>query len=96
MGQSIIFMVLIFGIIYFMMIRPQQRREKEKENMLSKIKAGDAVLTIGGLKGEVVSVTTDWVTLKVDRDTKLEFKRSSILQILDGSEENADAKDKEK
>ena len=79
-----------------MMIRPQQRREKEKENMLSKIKAGDAVLTIGGLKGEVVSVTTDWVTLKVDRDTKLEFKRNSIHSIIDKTDVDGSADNKRK
>ncbi|MBI4363836.1 MAG: preprotein translocase subunit YajC [Candidatus Latescibacteria bacterium] len=69
------------GIVYFMIIRPQQRKQKETAAMLASIRKGDRVLTTGGLFGTVVGAKDDVVVLKVADDVKMEFSRQAIVQI---------------
>lgn len=70
--------VLMFVIFYFLLIRPQQKKQKTRNAMLSALKKGDKVVTIGGLHGTIVEITDDVVVLKVNDVTKLTFDRSSI------------------
>ena len=73
------------GIVYFMIIRPQQRKQKETEAMRSSIKKGDRVLTTGGLFGTVVGERDGVVVLKVSDDVKMEFARDAIVQVKERS-----------
>jgi preprotein translocase subunit YajC len=68
-----------------MIIRPQQRKQKETEAMRSSIRKGDRVLTTGGLFGTVVGERDDVVVLKVADDVKMEFARESIIQVKERS-----------
>ena len=74
------------GIVYFMIIRPQHRKQKEPAAMLASIRKGDRVLTTGGLFGTVVGTKDDVVVLKVADDVKMEFSRQAIVQIKERSE----------
>lgn len=73
-------LLLIIVIMYFFMIRPQNKKQKELQRMLDALKKGDKVVTIGGIHGVVTHVNQDkkTVTVKVDENTKLEFTRSAI------------------
>jgi preprotein translocase subunit YajC len=71
----------IFAIMYFLMIRPQQKQRKETQRMLSELKKGDRVVTIGGVHGVVQSLREGSVILKVDEDCKIEFTRSAIASM---------------
>lgn len=72
-------LLLMIVIFYFLLIRPQQRKEKERKKMISSIKEGDRVLTIGGVYGIVHSFKDDdTVILKIADNAKVEFTRSSI------------------
>jgi preprotein translocase subunit YajC len=73
------------GIVYFMIIRPQQKKQKETEAMRSSIKKGDRVLTTGGLYGTVVGEKEGIVVLKVADDVKMEFSREAIIQVKERS-----------
>lgn len=75
---------LVIIIFYFMIIRPQNKKQKETERMLKELKKGDKVVTIGGLRGEVQDVKDDTIVIKVDPDsnTKLEFNRSAIASLV--------------
>lgn len=73
---------LVFVIFYFFIIRPQNKKQKDTEKMISAIKKGDKVITIGGLHGEVSSTKESTVILKVDDDCKLEFSRSAIASVI--------------
>jgi preprotein translocase subunit YajC len=73
------------GIVYFMIIRPQQRKQKETEAMRASIRKGDRVLTTGGLYGTVVGERDGIVVLKVADDVKLEFAREAIVQVKERS-----------
>jgi preprotein translocase subunit YajC len=72
----------IFLILYFLLIRPQQQRQKQMDRMLKALKKGDKVLTNGGIYGTVVGVDDVKVVLRVAEDVKLEFSKSSVVQVL--------------
>jgi preprotein translocase subunit YajC len=75
-------MVAIFAIFYFLLIMPQQRRQKKWQEMLKLVKSGDKVVTSGGLTGTILSVKDDAVVLRVPPDNlKIEVARSSIVTL---------------
>jgi preprotein translocase subunit YajC len=86
-------MVVMFAIIYFLMLRPQQKKQKETQNMLSNIKKGDKVLTIAGIVGVVGNVKDSTVMVKVADNTVLEFKKAAISAVLNDEKSSADAQD---
>jgi preprotein translocase subunit YajC len=78
----VLMMVGIFAIFYFLMIMPQQRRQKKWQAMLDTIKSGDRVTTSGGIKGTVLSIKDDAVVLRLPPDNiKIEVARSSIVSL---------------
>lgn len=79
--MGLIPIILIFGIFYFFMIRPQNKKQKETQRMLSELKKGDKVVTIGGIHGVIQSVKESSVILKVDEDCKIEFSRNAIASM---------------
>ena len=86
-------MILIFGILYFMMIRPQQRKEKERRAMISAVKTGDRVLFSGGMFGSVTNVKDHSVTVKIADNVKIEILRGAINRVLDKDEKPFDTAD---
>ena len=78
----IVMMVSIFAIFYFLLIMPQQRKQKKWQEMLKGIKSGDKVVTSGGLTGTIMSVKDEVVVLRLPPDNiKLEVARSSIVTL---------------
>ena len=76
---SLVPIVLMIGIFYFLLIRPQQKREKERKSMIAAIKKGDKVLTSGGMYATVDSVKdSEIVVLKISGNTKAEFTKNAI------------------
>ena len=75
-------MIGMFAIMYFLIIRPQQKQRKDREALLSAVKKGDRVVTSSGLYGTVVGLSEHTVTLKVAEQVKLEFERSAIGRIV--------------
>src|SRR5438045_843791 len=88
-------LVVIMGLFYFMMIRPQKRKEQELRNQVSNLKENDRVITIGGIYGVVTNVQRDAqrVTVRVDESTgtKLRLNMSAIARVLTAEEETAAA-----
>ena len=75
-------LLFIFVIFYFVLILPQQKRQKKWQEMLSQLKSGDRVTTNGGLRGTVLTVKDDVVVLRVQPDgVKLEFVKSAIAAV---------------
>lgn len=75
--------VAMLAIFYFLIIRPQQQRQKQMDAMLKNLKKGDRVLTTGGLYGTVIGVDDGKVVLKISEDTKAEFAKSAITQVVE-------------
>lgn len=84
-GMSILTLaplLFIFAIFYFLLILPQQRRQKKWQAMLGELKTGDKVVTSGGLKGTIMSLKDDAITLRVPPDNlKLEVTRASVVSV---------------
>jgi preprotein translocase subunit YajC len=75
-------LLFIFAIFYFLLIMPQQRRQKKWQAMLEALKTGDKVTTSGGLRGTIFSIKDDAITLRVPPDNlKLEVSRGSIASV---------------
>ena len=88
MISTLVFFALIFVVFYFMILRPQQKRAKERQKMLDSLKKGDKVITSGGMHGKVVNVDETTVLLEAGDNIKLKFDRSAINVITrEGSAE---------
>ncbi|MFP5308285.1 MAG: preprotein translocase subunit YajC [Actinomycetes bacterium] len=79
-------LVAFFGIMYMVLIRPQQKRQKQHQSMLRALTVGDDVVTIGGLHGTVVALTDLHVDLEVTDDVVLRFQRSAIAKVVTDAE----------
>jgi preprotein translocase subunit YajC len=78
---SLMPIVFIFGIFYFLLIRPQQKKQKEHEKMLTELKKNDEVVTNGGVHGTIVNVKDTTFVLKVDENVKIEINKSAIAYL---------------
>ncbi|MDR2924192.1 MAG: preprotein translocase subunit YajC [Treponema sp.] len=79
--------VAIIAIFYFLIIRPQNKKQKETQKMLAALKKGDKIVTIGGIHGTIQNVEEQNVVVKVDDDTKIKFSRSAISTVLTAAKE---------
>ena len=75
-------MALMFAVVYFLLIMPQQRRQKKWQQMLGELKTGDKVVTSGGLRGTIIALKDDYVHLRVPPDNlRVEVSRASIVSV---------------
>ncbi|WP_300409682.1 preprotein translocase subunit YajC [Lagierella sp.] len=83
LGSSLGFMIIIFAAMYFFMIRPTQKREKEVRKMRDNLKVGDRIITIGGIKGTILKLGDDFVVIESSNaKTKLEFVKSAVGTVI--------------
>jgi len=75
-------MIVIFVLFYFMLVRPQQKKAKELQNMIANLQKGDEVVTTGGAVGKVVKLAEAYVTLELSANTQVTFQRTSIQAVL--------------
>ncbi len=81
----IIMMAVIFGIFYFLMIRPQQKKQKELKAMLDNLVYGDMVMTTGGIHGKVTGLADAVITLEIADKVRIKIARSAIAAVLQKS-----------
>lgn len=79
--SSLLPFILMFVVFYFLLIRPQQKRSKERNSMLGALKKGDQIVTIGGLHGTITEINEETATIRVADNTKLKFERSAIASV---------------
>ena len=75
-------LVLIFGVMYFLMIRPQMKQQKELAQMQSKLKKNDEVVTVGGIYGTVVNLKDSVVTLRIDDNVRMDVDRNCVGRLV--------------
>jgi preprotein translocase subunit YajC len=80
--QGMLPLVLMFVVLYFVMIRPQMKRQKEHKAMIAAIAKGDEVVTTGGLLGKIIKVGDSFMTLEVAAGVELQVQRSAVVQVL--------------
>lgn len=74
--------ILMFVVLYFLMIRPQMKRQKEQQSMMAALAKGDEVATVGGVLGKVTKVTDAYVTLEVASGTEVIVQKSAVTTLL--------------
>ncbi len=85
MGGTIVFLALMFGMVYFVLIRPQRKRQREHEELTSELKKGDKVRTAGGIYGVLENVSDETVTMKVESGATMRVAKDSVVSRLDNT-----------
>jgi preprotein translocase subunit YajC len=80
-GQIIILVVFV-GVFYFLLIRPQQKRMKDQQAMLSRLAAGDEVVTSGGILGRITEVNDTFITLEIADGVRIKVQKAQITQLM--------------
>ena len=80
--------IAIFGIMYFLMIRPQQKKQRQKEELLKRVAVGDKIITTGGIYGVVTQVKEESIRVKIDDNARIELTKAAVGTII----ERADGK----
>lgn len=82
-GFTVGWMVFMVAIFYFVMIRPQRRREKERKALIEAVKSGDRVLLSSGIIGEIANVKEKTLIVRIAEKTKIEVLKSAVAQVLE-------------
>jgi preprotein translocase subunit YajC len=77
----IIILVLLFGMFYFLMVRPMRQREKKHDEMVGSLKVGDRVITAGGVYGEIASIRQDSIIIKIESGATMRVTKGSVLAL---------------
>ena len=77
--------IAIFGVFYFMLIRPQQKKMKEQQTMISALKHGDEILTASGILGKITGITDKVLTVEIADNCKVKMLKSQVSQVITGS-----------
>ena len=85
--STLIMFMLIIGIFYFMILRPQQKRQKERQKLLESVKKGDKIVTAGGMYGVIAGIDEKTVLIQVADNVKIKFERGSIGSIVKEGEQ---------
>ena len=90
--------IVIIGIFYFLLIRPQQKQARQHKDLLGALKKGDEVVTTGGIIGKIYAVTDKVLTIEVAKDVRLRVQKSAVQGRFaeNPTDDAADAKEKEK
>ncbi|GAK05246.1 preprotein translocase subunit YajC [Geomicrobium sp. JCM 19037] len=82
MIEPIIMLLLMFAIVYFLLIRPQQKRQKQVREMHANLQKGDDIVTIGGLHGTIDAIDEEKIVLLVNDNRKLTYDRSAVREVM--------------
>ena len=82
MMSSVVFFIALIGIMYFLMIRPQMKRQKEHKAMLDKLSKGDEVLTNGGIAGTVAEIGDNFITVEVADNVRVRVQKAAVGNVL--------------
>ena len=75
---AFIYIAIFFAIIYFLMIRPQQKQQKKRKNMLDELRVDDPIVTIGGIHGRITKMREDAITVRIADKIEVDFDKSAV------------------
>jgi preprotein translocase subunit YajC len=78
---SILMILVIFAIFYFLLVRPQMKRQKDHQAMVNSLKKGDKIVTSGGIHGTIVGIKDDVAVIKIAEDVKIEVSKSCVAAV---------------
>lgn len=77
----IVILVLLFGMFYFLMVRPMRQRERKHDQMVEQLQVGDRVITAGGVYGEIASISQDSMVIKIESGAAMRVTKGSVLAL---------------
>ncbi|HEX2649734.1 MAG TPA: preprotein translocase subunit YajC [Burkholderiales bacterium] len=77
-----IMMIVMFGVLYFFMIRPQMKRQKEQKKMVDELQKGDEIVTVGGVVGRITKISDAYLTVEVAQNTEMVVQRGAVQLLL--------------
>jgi len=80
--ESMILIVLMFGVLYFLMIRPQMKRAKEHKTMIEALQKGDEIVTAGGVLGRIVRLNENYVGIEIANGVEIQVQRPAVQLVL--------------
>ena len=80
--ESMLLIVVMFGVLYFLMIRPQMKRAKEQKAMIEALQKGDEVVSAGGVLGKISKINENYVTLEIAQGVDIQMQRSAVQVVL--------------
>ncbi|GAB6138299.1 preprotein translocase subunit YajC [Halanaerobaculum tunisiense] len=83
--------IIMFGVFWFIFIRPQRNKQQQHEEMIAKLEQGDQVITIGGIKGQITEVKDDELELKIASEVEINISRNSVRSLAE--EETAESEE---
>ncbi|MBF0572222.1 MAG: preprotein translocase subunit YajC [Desulfamplus sp.] len=89
-------LIIMFVIFYFLLIRPQQKKAKEHQNMINNLKKGDKIITSGGIHGTIVSLGDTTVSVEIAEDVKIKISRGNVAALNQKSSVSQKTKDENK
>ncbi len=81
LGMNLVFIVIMFGVLYFMMIRPQMKRQKEQKAMLDALSRGDEVVA-AGIVGKIIDLDANYVKLEIAKGVTIQVQRGAVGTLL--------------
>ena len=76
--------VLMFGVLYFLILRPQIKKQKSQQKMIDELKKGDEIVTSGGIHGVITNLKDDVISVKIAENVKVELTRSAVSRVKEG------------
>jgi len=77
-----IMMIVMFGVLYFFMIRPQMKRQKEQKKMVDELQKGDEIVTVGGVVGRITKISEAYLTVEIAQNTEMVVQRGAVQLLL--------------
>lgn len=93
---SLIPWILIFGVFWFFLIRPQKKQQKQHQQMLDDLEVGDKVVTAGGIKGKIIKLKDESVRLRISTDVDIDLMKNSISRLIEDENGGSEDYDQEK
>lgn len=75
-------LIFMFGVFYFLLIRPQQKKQKEHQKMLNELKKNDEIVTAGGILGTIVNVKEKTFVIRIDENCKMEIEKNAVSYVI--------------
>jgi preprotein translocase subunit YajC len=82
MLMSVLPLILMFGVLYFIMIRPQMKRQKEHKAMIEAVAKGDEIVTAGGVLGKITKIGEQYLSIELSPGVEAQIQRSAVAQVL--------------
>lgn len=83
-------LLIMFGLMYFLVMRPEKKRQKQATEMRSSLSKGDKVLLTGGMLGKIAGMADDWITVEISDGVRVQFQKSAVVSVID-AKDKADA-----